>query len=220
MSLYGGGDAEEEEELEGEESPAAGSRRSLFWHTMRYYISYGALSANRIPCPPRSGRSYYTHNCHVATGPVRPYFRGCSAITRCRSPTFSAAVHSNSHIKVLEMTRQKTGGKNGIPSNEACGYRVDCGYGEKAQSKKGGCGLWPVALWGRQKRFEEGESRTQVKTVHWPAGPAGPDQVAPTGHQENQDRCISRGVMAMVFDLSWGTGGGGSKHLNRSLALL
>ncbi|XP_031117505.1 protein RALF-like 34 [Ipomoea triloba] len=83
MSLYGG-DAEEEEELEGEESPAAGSRRSLFWRTMRYYISYGALSANRIPCPPRSGRSYYTHNCHVATGPVRPYFRGCSAITRCR----------------------------------------------------------------------------------------------------------------------------------------
>ncbi|XP_019195275.1 PREDICTED: protein RALF-like 34 [Ipomoea nil] len=87
MSLYGGdfGDAEEEE-LEGEESAAAaaGSRRSLFWRTMRYYISYGALSANRIPCPPRSGRSYYTHNCHLATGPVRPYFRGCSAITRCR----------------------------------------------------------------------------------------------------------------------------------------
>lgn len=101
-----------------------------------------------------------------------------------------------------------------------------------------------MALWGRQKRsglgrvqtnpfkastnsflitklcrFEEGESRPQVKTAHWPGGPAGPDQVAPTGHQENQDRCISRGVMAMVFDLSWGTGGGGSKHLNRSLAL-
>nr|GLL32637.1 agamous-like MADS-box protein AGL12 isoform X2 [Ipomoea trifida] len=43
------------------------------------------------------------------------------------SPTFSAAVHSNSHRKVLEMMRQKTGGKNGIPRNEACGYRVDCG---------------------------------------------------------------------------------------------
>nr|GMD95280.1 GATA transcription factor 1 isoform X2 [Ipomoea batatas] len=37
------------------------------------------------------------------------------------------AVHSNSHRKVLEMTQQKTGGKNGIPNNEACGYRVDCG---------------------------------------------------------------------------------------------
>nr|GMD24128.1 serine/threonine-protein kinase SRPK [Ipomoea batatas] len=24
------------------------------------------------------------------------------------------------------MTQQKTGGKNGIPNNEACGYRVDC----------------------------------------------------------------------------------------------
>nr|GMD57237.1 GATA transcription factor 1-like [Ipomoea batatas] len=43
------------------------------------------------------------------------------------SPTFSAAVHSNSHRKVLKMRRQKTGGKDGIPSNEACGYRVACG---------------------------------------------------------------------------------------------
>nr|QGT52215.1 rapid alkalinization factor 20 [Pyrus x bretschneideri] len=60
------------------------ARRSLFWRRMKYYISYGALSANRIPCPPRSGRSYYTHNCFKARGPVRPYFRGCSRITRCR----------------------------------------------------------------------------------------------------------------------------------------
>ncbi|CAN6439211.1 unnamed protein product [Victoria cruziana] len=61
-----------------------GSRRSLFWRTLRhYYISYGALSANRVPCPPRSGRSYYTHNCYRATGPVRPYRRGCASITRC-----------------------------------------------------------------------------------------------------------------------------------------
>lgn len=59
-------------------------RRSLFWRTMRYYISYGALSANRIPCPPRSGRSYYSHNCFKSRGPVHPYSRGCSAITRCR----------------------------------------------------------------------------------------------------------------------------------------
>nr|DAD41260.1 TPA_asm: hypothetical protein HUJ06_015583 [Nelumbo nucifera] len=60
------------------------SRRSLFWRTTHYYISYGALSANRIPCPPRSGRSYYTHNCYKARGPVHPYTRGCSKITRCR----------------------------------------------------------------------------------------------------------------------------------------
>ncbi|KAK1422031.1 hypothetical protein QVD17_24872 [Tagetes erecta] len=59
-------------------------RRSLFWKRMRYYISYGALSANRVPCPPRSGRSYYTHDCWRARGPVHPYTRGCSAITRCR----------------------------------------------------------------------------------------------------------------------------------------
>ncbi|MFS7947515.1 putative rapid ALkalinization Factor [Helianthus anomalus] len=63
---------------------AAVGRRSLFWQRMRYYISYGALSANRVPCPPRSGRSYYTHDCWRASGPVHPYTRGCSAITRCR----------------------------------------------------------------------------------------------------------------------------------------
>ncbi|WOL01224.1 hypothetical protein Cni_G09938 [Canna indica] len=58
------------------------TRRSLFWQWMRYYISYAALSANRIPCPPGSGRSYYTHNCHSwATGPIHPYSRNCESIT-------------------------------------------------------------------------------------------------------------------------------------------
>ncbi|KAK1263035.1 Protein RALF-like 34 [Acorus gramineus] len=61
-----------------------GSRRALFWQAVHFYISYGALSANRIPCPPRSGWSYYTHNCYRARGPVNPRTRGCSAITRCR----------------------------------------------------------------------------------------------------------------------------------------
>ncbi|XP_052196893.1 protein RALF-like 34 [Diospyros lotus] len=78
MSMY---------EFGGEEGLSDGDpteRRSLFWHKLRFYISYGALSANRIPCPPRSGRSYYTHNCFKARGPVHPYTRGCSAITRCR----------------------------------------------------------------------------------------------------------------------------------------
>ncbi|XP_021714317.1 protein RALF-like 34 [Chenopodium quinoa] len=60
------------------------SRRSLYWKRKVYYISYGALSANRVPCPPRSGRSYYTHNCFAAHGPANPYSRGCSCITRCR----------------------------------------------------------------------------------------------------------------------------------------
>ncbi|KAH1163797.1 hypothetical protein AAZX31_01G173800 [Glycine max] len=77
MSLY-------DEDSEEEDVQNGYSRRSLFWRRMKYYISYGALSANRIPCPPRSGRSYYTHNCYRARGPVHPYSRGCSVITRCR----------------------------------------------------------------------------------------------------------------------------------------
>lgn len=60
------------------------SRRSLFWRRTHYYISYGALSANRIPCPARSGRSYYSHNCFASRAPVNPYSRGCSRISRCR----------------------------------------------------------------------------------------------------------------------------------------
>ncbi|XP_055804783.1 protein RALF-like 34 [Solanum dulcamara] len=77
-SLYE--DTEDDDEIQ-----LDGNGRSLLWHRMfKYYISYGALSANRIPCPPRSGRSYYTHHCYHATGPAHPYTRGCSAITRCR----------------------------------------------------------------------------------------------------------------------------------------
>ncbi|KAJ4891015.1 Protein RALF-like 34 [Raphanus sativus] len=75
---------EEGESLEDGDDVGVGDRRSLYWHRKRYYISYGALSANRVPCPPRSGRSYYTHNCFRARGPVHPYSRGCSSITRCR----------------------------------------------------------------------------------------------------------------------------------------
>ncbi|KAE9466831.1 hypothetical protein C3L33_01248, partial [Rhododendron williamsianum] len=63
MSLY---DADQFDAGGDEVDPdgVAIGRRSLFWRSiMRYYISYGALSANRIPCPARSGRSYYTHNC-------------------------------------------------------------------------------------------------------------------------------------------------------------
>ncbi|KAL0692111.1 hypothetical protein Bca4012_059291 [Brassica carinata] len=80
------GDAFDLEESFEEEEDDVGvaDRRSLYWKRRRYYISYGALSANRVPCPPRSGRSYYTHNCFRARGPVHPYTRGCSSITRCR----------------------------------------------------------------------------------------------------------------------------------------
>ncbi|KAJ0236552.1 Protein RALF-like 34 [Hirschfeldia incana] len=75
-----GGESFEDAEEEDNEV----DRRSLYWKRKRYYISYGALSANRVPCPPRSGRSYYTHNCFRARGQVHPYRRGCSSITRCR----------------------------------------------------------------------------------------------------------------------------------------
>ncbi|RWR97154.1 protein RALF-like protein 34 [Cinnamomum micranthum f. kanehirae] len=87
-------DAMEEHEQEDEErgtmmmTMGSTERRSLYQHRRHrrhYYISYAALSANRIPCPPRSGRSYYTHNCYKALGPAHPYVRGCSAITRCRA---------------------------------------------------------------------------------------------------------------------------------------
>ncbi|KAL2925286.1 Protein RALF-like 34 [Bienertia sinuspersici] len=66
-----------------DESSSSELRRSLYWKK-RYYISYGALKANRVPCPPRSGRSYYTHNCFNTRAPANPYFRGCSCIARCR----------------------------------------------------------------------------------------------------------------------------------------
>ncbi|KAJ8753080.1 hypothetical protein K2173_011848 [Erythroxylum novogranatense] len=60
------------DDLDGDEGKI--DRRSLFWRGFHYYISYGALSANRIPCPPRSGRSYYTHNCFKARTPVTEFF--------------------------------------------------------------------------------------------------------------------------------------------------
>eukprot|EP00257_Ricinus_communis_P026504 XP_025013918.1 protein RALF-like 34 [Ricinus communis] len=59
MSMYG--DLEEsngeffDEDIDDGEMGT--ERRSLFWRRVHYYISYGALSANRIPCPP-SGYLY------------------------------------------------------------------------------------------------------------------------------------------------------------------
>ncbi|KAJ8772873.1 hypothetical protein K2173_028050 [Erythroxylum novogranatense] len=68
-----------------DEDDGVSVRRSLYWRSaVHYYISYGALSANRVPCPPRSGRSYYTHDCHKARTPANPYNRGCSCISHCR----------------------------------------------------------------------------------------------------------------------------------------
>ncbi|KAJ7571128.1 hypothetical protein O6H91_01G150100 [Diphasiastrum complanatum] len=58
-------------------------RRKLLQQSGPYYISYGSLTADRTPCPPMSGRSYYSPNCNSASGPVNPYQRGCSAITQC-----------------------------------------------------------------------------------------------------------------------------------------
>ncbi|KAK2977882.1 hypothetical protein RJ640_020226 [Escallonia rubra] len=50
-SVYGEPDLDDEEQgIDG-----GVERRSLYWSNKPYYISYGALSANRIPCPARSG---------------------------------------------------------------------------------------------------------------------------------------------------------------------
>lgn len=63
-------------------SSGAPLRRRLL-QSSNPYIGYGALTGNNVPCPPQSGRSYYTSNCQSATGPVNPYSRGCSTIARC-----------------------------------------------------------------------------------------------------------------------------------------
>ncbi|KAJ7560478.1 hypothetical protein O6H91_04G131800 [Diphasiastrum complanatum] len=70
-------------DLQAEELASSWGRRRLLQQSGPYYISYGSLTADRTPCPPMSGRSYYTSNCNSASGPVDPYERGCSAITRC-----------------------------------------------------------------------------------------------------------------------------------------
>ncbi|XP_027118962.1 GATA transcription factor 1-like [Coffea arabica] len=52
------------------------------------------------------------------SGRLVPEYRPAS------SPTFSAALHSNSHRKIVEMRRQKQPGMGGIMANGSCGYRV------------------------------------------------------------------------------------------------
>ncbi|KAI5083325.1 hypothetical protein GOP47_0003068, partial [Adiantum capillus-veneris] len=48
------------------------------------HIGYDALHWDNTPCPPSAaGRSYYTPDCSIASGPVNPYTRGCSKITHC-----------------------------------------------------------------------------------------------------------------------------------------
>ncbi|CAM6123527.1 unnamed protein product [Calypogeia fissa] len=60
-----------------------GQQRRRLLQSNSPYIGYGALTGDNVPCPPQSGRSYYTPNCQSATGPVNPYTRGCSTITKC-----------------------------------------------------------------------------------------------------------------------------------------
>ncbi|CAL9100350.1 unnamed protein product [Musa acuminata var. zebrina] len=70
------GDCVDEEEEMAMESES--TRRSLARSGARF-ISYGALSKNRVPCN-RRGQSYY--NCQRQKR-ANPYRRGCSTITRC-----------------------------------------------------------------------------------------------------------------------------------------
>lgn len=89
VSLYDDSEFSDDEFVSESDDDGVSGGRSLLWERIyrrrsRYYISYGVLMANKIPCPPRSGRSYYTHNCYKHKHPANPYTRGCSAITRCR----------------------------------------------------------------------------------------------------------------------------------------
>jgi hypothetical protein len=79
--LLSGGGKDQFGEMKEEEESSSLMRRMLA--SSPFFISYGSLSADRIPCPAGSGRSYYTNNCYASAGPVRPYSRGCSAITHC-----------------------------------------------------------------------------------------------------------------------------------------
>ncbi|XP_065015180.1 protein RALF-like 22 [Musa acuminata AAA Group] len=68
---------DEDDELDMEPEDA---RRFLYRANGRQrFISYGALSRDRVPCN-RRGHSYY--NCR-RSGRANPYRRGCSVITRC-----------------------------------------------------------------------------------------------------------------------------------------
>ncbi|MCO5548692.1 hypothetical protein L7F22_002151 [Adiantum nelumboides] len=55
------------------------SRRMLIASLGTRYISYGALTSDRVPCS-QAGRSYY--GCR-GSGPANPYSRGCTRITHC-----------------------------------------------------------------------------------------------------------------------------------------
>lgn len=63
------------------------------------FISWQSLLADQIPCPAGTGRSYYTPNCDLATGPVVPYYRGCSAITLCARGVWSRISKITHNIK-------------------------------------------------------------------------------------------------------------------------
>ncbi|XVE82140.1 hypothetical protein DITRI_Ditri15bG0122800 [Diplodiscus trichospermus] len=71
---------EEEESSDFDAEFAMGSEISRRILATSRYISYGALSRNRVPCS-RRGASYY--NCRRGSQ-ANPYSRGCSRITRCR----------------------------------------------------------------------------------------------------------------------------------------
>eukprot|EP00250_Pteridium_aquilinum_P001163 c11370_g1_i1 orf=392-751(-) len=53
------------------------------------HLSYGSLNPDRVLCPPMSGMSYYNPHCRSlpSSGPVNPYERGCSTLSRCSRDT-------------------------------------------------------------------------------------------------------------------------------------
>jgi len=75
-SIGGCFDKEEEMLMDSESN-----RRSLWWK--KTYISYGALTRDRVPCAKR-GVPYY--NCGRGSQ-ANPYTRACTRITRCARDT-------------------------------------------------------------------------------------------------------------------------------------
>ncbi|CAM0949661.1 unnamed protein product [Alopecurus aequalis] len=75
-----GGEADGDDDAEGELGSASAEAHRRFLQQNNGYISYGALRRGTVPCN-RRGASYY--NCRPGAQ-SNPYRRGCSRITRCR----------------------------------------------------------------------------------------------------------------------------------------
>ncbi|XP_031108623.1 rapid alkalinization factor-like [Ipomoea triloba] len=81
MDLAGDGGLIDSEEGEEMTMDSESSRRMLYRRLGKYVSYYSIIEMDSVPCD-RRGHSYYS--C-MYRGPVRPYMRGCSRFTKCRS---------------------------------------------------------------------------------------------------------------------------------------